>query len=74
MTIAGHTFYLGRCGCGRMRSDLMSIARETIRLGKTLVDELDIAHTGRCTTKEWTEIVDAVVAEDRAIQMSMASV
>lgn len=74
MTIAGHTWYLGRCACGRIRSDLYSLVRDTMRQGKTLKDEEHVAHVGRCTTKEWEELYEAVLAEDIALQRSMASV
>lgn len=74
MTIAGHTWYLGRCMCGRMRSDLYSEVRYAMAAGKTLAQEDGIAHVGKCTAKEWTELYEAVLAEDIALQRSMASV
>ena len=70
MTIAGHTYTLGRCACGRMRSDINSAAREAIARGATLVDELGIAHMGRCTAHEWEEIKRDLEAQSKAIEMA----
>jgi len=70
MTIAGHSYTLGRCACGRMRSDVNSAAREALAEGRTLVDESGIAHMGRCTQHEWDEIKRDLEAQYKAIEMA----
>jgi hypothetical protein len=79
-TIAGHEYRFGRCiigsesnPCSRLRHDVNSLAREAIRRGETLVDQEGVAHFGKCTNTEWSQIIDDIAAEDKAYEMAMGS-
>lgn len=46
---AGHTFYLGRCACGTLMSDIIDITED-------FIDKDGIAHNGKLTKREYSEI------------------
>ena len=78
--IAGHQYRFGRCvlgnegnPCARLRHDVNSLARDAIARGTTLLDQDGVAHFGRLTAREWSEIVDDITAEDKAYEMAMGS-
>ncbi len=71
MTVAGHTFVLGLCGCGRWQADLHSAAREAIARGRTLINEDGIAHVGKCGEHEWPQIIEDMKASDLALERAM---
>ena len=72
MMVAGHTFVLGLCGCGKWRADLHSDAREAIARGQTLVSQDGVAHVGQCAEHEWPQIVEDMKASDLALERAMA--
>ena len=79
-TIAGHEYRFGRCirgdednPCGRLRHDVNSLAREAIARGATLVDQDGVAHFGKLTHNEWSQIVEDIATEDKAYEMAMSS-
>ena len=68
MTIAGHTFDgHGRCSCGRTWADIRNTVEEE-------VENLGIAHSGKLSRYEYTEIKTARDAEDARIADAMKSV
>lgn len=60
--------------CAMSRRQLRGIVYEYRALGKTGVDEYNIAHTARCTQSEWIEACEMVDSEDKAFDAALNQV
>lgn len=67
MTIAGHEFLNGVCGCGRHWADIRNVGDEAL-------SQAGIAHMGLLNTEELRQIKAEREAEDARIEAAMGHV